>query len=235
MTVYGYLRVSSAEQARSGLGLAAQRRRITEQGNARGWGQVEWAIDDGYSAKSLDRPALADVLNRIGAGDRLVVAKLDRLSRSVLDFAQLLKRAERERWSVVVLELDLDTGTAIGTFAVNVLAAVAELERGLISERTSAALQAAKSRGKRLGVGNRHMEAAVLQQIVKLRYDGLSLARIADALNQGGVAPVRGGVKWYPSTVRSALRSHELDREAEAAGASVVSRPVSTPDGVWPA
>jgi DNA invertase Pin-like site-specific DNA recombinase len=214
VTTYAYVRVSTAEQGRSGLGLAAQRQRIEDQGRSRGWGELTWETDEGWSGKNLDRPALARLLDRITAGDRLVVAKLDRLSRSTLDFAQLLKRSGEEGWSVVVLELDLDTGTAIGHFVVSILAAVAELERGLISERTSAALQAAKARGQRLGVGNRQMTSETLEVIVGLRKSGLSMGAIAARLNGEGVPTVRGGNKWHPSTVRSALRSHELDREA---------------------
>jgi DNA invertase Pin-like site-specific DNA recombinase len=171
----------------------------------------------GLVGKNLDRPALTRLLHRITAGERLVVAKLDRLSRSTLDFAQLLKRSGEEGWSVVVL--DLDTDTAIGHFVVSILAAVAELERGLISERTSAALQAAKARGQRLGVGNRQMTAETLAVIVELRESGLSMGAIAARLNDEGVPTARGGSEWHRSTVRSALRSHELDRQA-ASGAA---------------
>jgi DNA invertase Pin-like site-specific DNA recombinase len=218
MTTYAYLRVSTLEQGRSGLGLAAQRHRIEEQARVREWGELVWEIDDGWSGKSLDRPALARLLDRITAGDRVVVAKLDRLSRSTLDFANLLKRSGDEGWSVVVLELDLDTGTAIGHFVVTILAAVAELERGLISERTSAALQAAKARGRRLGVGNRQMSGETLAAIVALREgEGLSMGAIADRLNETGIPTARGGQRWYSSTIRSALRSHELDQAAGGA------------------
>lgn len=215
MTTYGYIRVSTTEQARSGLGLAAQRTRITEQALARGWGPITWQVDDGWSGKSLDRPALAELLDRIGPGDRLVVAKLDRLSRSVQDFIGLLRRSRDEGWSVAVLELDLDTGTTMGRFVVTIMAAVAELERGLISDRTSAALQAAKANGKRLGVGNRTMSADVLAAIVQMREDeGLSMSAIANRLNAEEIPTARGGKRWYPSTVRSALGTHELDQAA---------------------
>lgn len=219
MTTYAYGRVSTAEQGRSGLGLAAQRHKIEEQARHRGWGELTWEVDDGWSGKSLDRPALTRLLDRIAAGDRLVVAKLDRLSRSTLDFVNLLRRSDDEGWSVVVLELDLDTGTAMGHFVVTVLAAVAELERRLIADRTSAALQAAKARGQRLGVGNRHMAPETLAAIVALREDGLSMGAIATRLNDEEVPTARGGAKWHPSTVRSALRSHELDQAAVAGSA----------------
>ena len=214
MTSFAYIRVSTAEQGRSGLGMEAQRRRIEERARVSDWGPLTWCVDDGWSGKSLDRPALNRILERIGPGDRLIVAKLDRLSRSVLDFVGLLGRSRDGGWSVVVLELDLDTSTAVGRFVVTTLAAVAELERGLISERTSAALQAARARGKRLGVGNRRMPLSTLHRIVELRAEGLSLAGVAMRLNDEEVPTARGGRTWHPSAVRAALRTHELDEEA---------------------
>lgn len=215
MTSYAYVRVSTAEQGRSGLGMEAQRRRIEERARISDWGALTWAVDEGWSGKSLDRPALAGILDRIGPGDRLIVAKLDRLSRSVLDFVGLLGRSRAGGWSVVVLELDLDTGTAVGRFVVTTLAAVAELERGLISERTSAALQAARARGKRLGVGNRTMPADTLARLVELREQGLSFAAVAAQLAAEGYAPARGGATWHPSAVRAAVHTHALDQEAD--------------------
>src|SRR3954471_23308146 len=107
MATHAYIRVVTAEQGGSGIGLAAQRQRIQEQADVRGWGELTWVVDDGGSGKNLDRPALSGLLDRITAGDRLVVAQLDRLSRSTLDIAHLFKRSEDEGWSVVVLELDL--------------------------------------------------------------------------------------------------------------------------------
>src|SRR4051794_29904904 len=104
MATYAYIRVFTAEQRGSGIGLAAQRQRIQEQAEARGWGELMLVVDEGESGNKLDRPALAGLLDRITAGDRLVVAPLDQLSRSTLDFAQLLKRSGDEGWSVVVLE-----------------------------------------------------------------------------------------------------------------------------------
>jgi DNA invertase Pin-like site-specific DNA recombinase len=218
MATYAYIRVFAAEQGGSGIGLAAQRHRIQEQAEVRGWGELTWAVDEGGSGNNPDRPALAGLLDRITAGDRLVVAQLDRLSRSTGDLAHLLKRSRDEGWSVVVLELDLDTSTDIGRFAVSIMVAAAELERGLISERTSQALQAAKARGKRLGVGNRHLAPETLAAIVELREVGhLSMAEIANRLDAEGIPPVRGGARWYPSTVRAALRAHVLNQQASAA------------------
>jgi DNA invertase Pin-like site-specific DNA recombinase len=89
MRVIGYVRVSTEEQALSGAGLEAQRRAITAECKRRGWELLETIEDAGYSAKDLKRPGVQEALRALEAGDAkaLVVAKLDRLSRSMLDFA----------------------------------------------------------------------------------------------------------------------------------------------------
>src|SRR5665647_134111 len=86
MKVIGYLRCSTREQAESGLGLDAQRRTISDEAGRRGW-EVVWLVDDGRSARNLNRPALRQALALLKQGEAsaLVVAKLDRLSRSVSD------------------------------------------------------------------------------------------------------------------------------------------------------
>lgn len=85
-----------------------------------------------------------------GQASVLVVSKLDRLSRSLLDFATLMDRAKREGWELVVLDLAIDTTVPSGQLVANVMAAFAEHERQLIGARTSAALQQLKAQGKRL-------------------------------------------------------------------------------------
>ena len=103
MKVVGYLRVSTREQAESGLGLDAQRRAIEAEAVRRGW-EVTWYADEGWSAATLNRPGLTLALRALKRGevDALVVAKLDRLSRSAVDFGGLLRLATRQRWAVAV-------------------------------------------------------------------------------------------------------------------------------------
>ena len=115
--VVGYIRVSTSEQADSGAGLEAQRAAITSEAVRRGWQLVHVFEDAGASGKSLnDRRGLQRALEAVEAGmaDGLVVAKLDRLSRSLLDFAGLMERAERKRWELVVLAEQFDMTTSSG-------------------------------------------------------------------------------------------------------------------------
>lgn len=212
--VIGYLRVSTEEQARSGLGMDAQRERIAQEAARRGW-KVEWVVDDGFTAGTLDRPGITAALTSLRNGDAaaLVVAKLDRLSRSLLDFAGLMERAQRERWNVVCLDLGIDLSTPQGQLMANVMASFAAYERELIRQRTRDALAALKARGARLGrpVGLPPTTRALVGQ---WRAAGATVAAIATALNTGGVATAHGGRQWYPSTVRAVLRSLALDAEA---------------------
>jgi DNA invertase Pin-like site-specific DNA recombinase len=211
--VIAYVRVSTDEQSVSGLGLADQRSTIERETQRRGWTDVEYLADEGFSAKNLTRPAISKALDALTKGEAsiLVVSKLDRLSRSLLDFASLMDRAKREGWQLVVLDLAIDTTTPSGQLMANVMASFAEYERQLIGQRTSAALQQKKAQGARLG-RPKSLDGAVARRIVALREGGKSTPVIANQLNMEAVPTARGGVRWYPSTVSGVLRSVELDR-----------------------
>ena len=212
--VIGYLRVSTEEQATSGLGLADQRVVVTREAERRGWGAVTFLVDEGYSAKNLTRPAIDEALRRLACGEAavLVVSKLDRLSRSILDFVTLMDRAKREGWSLVVLDLGIDMSTPSGSLMANVMACFAEYERRLIGARTSASLQQKKAQGARLG-RPRTLASDVTERIVRERASGASLRTITAGLMRDGVPTARGGT-WQVSTVAGVLRSAALDQEA---------------------
>lgn len=206
-TMIGYLRVSTEEQAHSGLGLDAQRETIQRYADSHGW-DIVWAEDAGVSAKSLDRPALQRALEQLHPKKRdvagIVVAKLDRLSRSVHDFSGLLALSQKRGWSVVAIDLGVDTSTPTGKLVANVMMSVAEWEREIIGARTSAAMQAAKRQGKQIGRIAEPLPTATATRLRQLRAEGLSSNRIADRLNAESVTTPRGS-RWYTSTVTSAL------------------------------
>lgn len=210
-TLIAYLRVSTEEQANSGLGLEAQRAAITAAAAGQGLEIVEWCIDEGRSAKTLDRPELNRALSAVQSGQAagLVVSRLDRLSRRLTDLLALVDRAQREGWRLVALDLGVDTATAPGRFVASMLGAVAELERNLVSERTKAALAAKKARGDRLGRPVT-LPAETRRLIADLRAEGLTLRAIGAELDRRGVPTARGGA-WAPATVAAVLRSVELD------------------------
>lgn len=213
----GYLRVSTQEQLESGAGLAAQRANILAEAARRGWGEVEFIEDAGYSARDLKRPGIQVALDALkrGRADVLVVSKLDRLSRSLVDFAGLMDRATRERWALVALDLGVDTATVSGRAVASVLAVFSQLERELVGLRTREALQQKRLAGVRLGRPSA-VDRRTRSLIRRLREDGLSYARVAAELNRRRIAPVGGGREWYGSTVRRVLMSPNFERSPSA-------------------
>lgn len=206
--VVGYIRVSTDEQAASGAGLDAQRAAIVAEAKRRGWHLFEMIEDTGYSGKSLRRPGIAAALDALAhkRADTLVVAKLDRLSRSMLDFAGLMDRATREHWTLVALDVGVDTTTPSGEAMANMMATFAQFERRLIAQRTRDALAQKRLAGVRLG-RPRQLSTEVLRRIVTARQEGLTLAAIADRLNAEAIPTAQGGKRWYASTVSKVLQT----------------------------
>lgn len=208
MQVAGYVRCSTDEQGESGAGLEAQRSAIQTECERRGWQLVEIVEDVGYSAKNLKRPGVLRLLDELDAGqfDGLVVAKLDRLSRSMLDFTGVMARAERRGWALVALDCAVDTTTPAGEAMAHVLATFAQFERRLIGQRTREALAAKRAQGVRLG-RPATIDPAVRDRIRRERKRRRSYRDIADTLNAEQVPTAQGGAQWWPSTVRAVALS----------------------------
>ena len=149
---------------------------------------------------------MQEALRVLEAGDAkaLVVAKLDRLSRSLLDFAGLMAKAQRQGWGVIALDVQVDTSTASGEAMANMLATFAQFERRLIGQRTKEALAIKKASGVRLGRPP-VVPQAVVRRIQRQRACGDSLRKIAEDLNISGVPTAQGGARWYAATVRHVL------------------------------
>lgn len=161
-------------------------------------------VDAAASGKALvGREALARALAVVQAGHAqvLIVSKLDRLSRSLLDFAEIMRRAQNEGWNLVALDLGIDLSTPAGEFLASVIASAAQWERRIIGQRTKDALAAKKASGVRLGRPG-SLPADIVQRIISERSRGTTLAVIADRLNDEGVPTAQGGLRWYPATVR---------------------------------
>jgi DNA invertase Pin-like site-specific DNA recombinase len=206
--VIAYVRVSTEEQADSRAGLDAQKAAIRAECERRGWNIVEVIEDAGYSAKDLKRPGVQAALEQLRErqADALVVAKLDRLSRSMLDFTALMARAQKERWALVALDCAVDTTTPAGEAMAHVLATFAQFERRLIGQRTREALAVKRAQGVRLG-RPASIDPKLARRIRSMRTRGLTLQAICDRLNREGVPTVRGGSTWRPTSLRAVLRS----------------------------
>src|SRR3954470_1441056 len=208
-----YVRVSTTEQAEDGASLTAQRDTLTAEAARRGW-DVEVVADEGHSAKSVDaRPGLVSALDRLDAGeaDTLLVVRVDRLSRSVADFAGLMARAKRRGWSLVALDLGVDTSTPAGDLMANVLASVAQYERLVIGQRTREGMAVRRAEGVHLGRA-RSLRDDVVAGIIQDRAAGLGPTAIARRLNDRGVPTAHGGREWRASSVSAVLRSTAAQR-----------------------
>ncbi len=223
MRAVGYIRVSSEEQATEGVSLDAQRAKVVGYSDLYGLQLVAVEVDAGASAKTLDRPALRRALGMLdrGEADGLVIAKLDRLSRSVGDWDRLIadyfgEKAGRKLWSVADA---IDTRTAAGRLVLNVLMSVAQWEREAIGERTRDALRHKIRQGERCGkvrfghdlgpdgvrLAANPAEQEALARIRTLAAEGRSLRAIAAELTRAGVPTKEGRPAWDHSTVKRIL------------------------------
>jgi site-specific DNA recombinase len=216
MRVVGYIRVSTEDQAREGVSLAAQQAKLEAYGVVKDW-TVDIIRDEGASAKHLKRPGVQRLLTLVHAGevDVVMIYKLDRLTRSVVDLDKLMKVFDKHGVALVSLQESLDATTATGRLMMNLLASVSQWEREVIGERTKDAMQHLKTQGK---VYSRPVvdDTTTLARIHTLRAQGATLQEIADALTQTGVHTARGGT-WAAATILGILRRHPLAVQREVA------------------
>lgn len=232
MKAIGYVRVSTEKQADFGVSLDAQTAKIRAMAVVQGADLVDVIVDAGESAKSLHRPGMARLLSLVDAGamDTVVIAKLDRLTRSVADLAELLKRFERRGVSLVSVADSLDTRSAAGRLVLNIMVSVSQWEREAIGERTRDAMRHKRAKGERVGTvpfGYRlaadgvNLEADGLEQgillgISDLSSKGLTTRHIAAELNRHGLT-TRRGTAWRFQYVAQAIRTGRPRRKVTAA------------------
>jgi DNA invertase Pin-like site-specific DNA recombinase len=224
MKAIGYCRVSTEEQAANGVSLDCQEEKIRAYCKAKDWDLVEVIRDEGISAKNLKRPGLQCILEKVPKRngnrgfDGLIVVKLDRLTRSVGDLAELNKLFEANKVAFVSIQESVDTSTASGKLFHNIIACLSEWERGVISERTRDALRHKRHNGQLAGetpYGFRVCDGKTLEpipeeqetltRIKNMRGCSLSYRGIADQLNHEGVVTKKGNC-WYAESVRSVLQ-----------------------------
>lgn len=217
-----YTRVSTQEQAREGYSIEEQASRLRSYCDAMGWPDHQLYTDPGFSGGSMDRPALQQLIRDVESGQitRVVVYKLDRLSRSQLDTLYLIERVFLAHGcDFVSLSESFDTGTPFGRAMIGILAVFAQLEREQIKERMTMGREARAKEGKYHGgsaapIGYDYTdgeltvyppEAMQVREIYRMYTSGVSARQIAARLAAAGMAHRRG--MWSDNTIRKALAS----------------------------
>lgn len=209
MKAIGYVRVSTEKQADHGVSLSAQAEKIKAMAVVQGVELVDVIEDAGASAGTLDRAGMKKLLALVDSGkvQTVIIAKLDRLTRSVKDLALILERFNKKGVSLVSVADSLDTGSASGRLVLNIMVSVSQWEREAIGERTRDALAHKKANGQRVGnipfgftlgaegslIPNK-AEQAVISKVADLRKSGFTLRQIADELNAQGFKTRKGGM-----------------------------------------
>ena len=216
MKAIGYVRVSTDKQAERGCSLDAQAEKIRAMTVVHGAELLDIIVDGGESAKSLQRPGMERLLALVDAKkvDAVIVAKLDRLTRSVKDLCTLLERFERRGVALISVAESLDTGSAAGRLVLNIMTAVSQWEREAIGERTREAMGHKRRQRERVGniaFGYRlaqdgvHVEADETEQAALTRIHELrgshTLREIARDLNERGLRTRRGST-WRHEYVK---------------------------------
>src|ERR1700738_59172 len=220
MKVIGYARVSTDKQAETGVSLDAQVVKIRVMAGLQG-AELFDIIVEGESVKNLNRPGMARLLALVDKRevDAVIVAKLERLTRSVHDLCELLEHFERRGVALVSVAESLDTGSAAGRLVLNIMTPVSQWEREAIGERTRDAMSHKRSNGERVGniqfgyrlcADGKHVELdpgeqAVLAEIHLLRRDGQTLRGIAATLNHRTLRTRRGSA-WRLEHVARILK-----------------------------
>ncbi len=224
MNLIGYCRVSTEEQAISGVSLDVQEEKIRAYCKVKDWDLKEIIRDEGISAKNLKRPGLQSILSRLSIRklkefDGIIVHKLDRLTRSVKDLGILNELFEKNKITFVSIQEAVDTSTATGELFHNIVMSISQWERRAISERTRDALRYKRRMGQRageipygyrLGTDKKSLipipnEQEIIKEIKNLREKGYSYEGIATTLNLREIR-TKKGKEWFPATVHSVLK-----------------------------
>jgi DNA invertase Pin-like site-specific DNA recombinase len=216
----GYVRVSTDKQADRGVSLEAQAEKIRAMAVVQGVEVSEIIVDAGESAKSLDRPGMSRLRAMANSGgvQIVIIAKLDRLTRSVKDLAELLENFQKRGVALVSVAESLDTGSAAGRLVLNIMVSVSQWEREAIGERTVCALNHKKSSRRAYNhtpygfarSGDQLTPVPAEQDVIsgaRLESErGCTYREIAARLNQSAV-PTKQGGRWHASTVHAILRN----------------------------
>ncbi|MEN2765726.1 recombinase family protein [Ornithinibacillus xuwenensis] len=223
MTVGIYIRVSTEEQAKEGFSISAQRESLKSYCYSQGWHDFKYYVDEGKSAKDMHRPILQKMIQHIQEGmlDKVLVWRLDRMTRSVRDLHEMLETFEKHNCAFVSATEPYDTSTAVGRLFITLVAAMAQWERENTGERVSMVLMEKARTGeflsqapfgfkkinKRLVVDDEQID--ILKDIISKVKSGYSIRQVSNYLNESGLTPIRG-YQWHITSILEMLKNPAL-------------------------
>ncbi|WP_144507446.1 recombinase family protein [Bacillus mycoides] len=218
-TVAIYVRVSTEEQAREGYSIPAQKERLEAYCKSQGWNDYKFFVDEGTSARSMERPQLKMVLNDVKKGkiQLILVYRLDRFTRRVKDLHEMLEFMDKYKCGFKSATEAYDTTTATGRLFITLVAAIAEWESDNSAERIKMALEEKVSGGERVGAVPygfyldeneklvKNEKAAIVKDMIEKVWNGMSASQLAFYLNK-----VNNDRNWHPNGVLRVLRNPAL-------------------------
>jgi site-specific DNA recombinase len=218
-----YIRVSTEKQANEGVSLEAQESRINAWCVANGYELAGVYVDAGISGKKMEnRPELLKALSSLKKGMALVSYSLSRLARSTKHLIEISELVSKKKGDLVSLTEKIDTTTPMGEMMFTLMAGMAQLERRMIAERTSTALQHKKATNQKYTNKTPYgfetiegrmvevqQEAEVVAEIQASRAAGNTLQAIADSLNGRGI-PTKTGKQWQPATLHYLIQRTQI-------------------------
>jgi site-specific DNA recombinase len=224
MTVGLYIRVSTEEQVREGFSISAQREKLKAFCAVQDWADYKFYVDEGISAKDTNRPQLQLMLDHIKQGmiNTVLVYRLDRLTRSVLDLYKLLEVFEKHKCSFRSATETYDTGSAMGRMFITLVAAMAQWERENLGERVRMGQIEKARQGKYSAkapfgfdktkddilIVNEDEKEVILDMIDKVK-EGYSIRQLANYLDNSGMPPIRG-YQWHMTSILTILKNPAL-------------------------
>jgi DNA invertase Pin-like site-specific DNA recombinase len=244
MAVGIYIRVSTEEQAKEGYSISAQREKLKAYCQVQDWNDYKFYVDEGISAKDTNRPQLQQMIQHIKEGliHTVLVYRLDRLTRSVVDLYKLLEIFEKHNCTFKSATEVYDTSTAIGRLFITLVAAMAQWERENLGERVrmgqiEKARQGQYSAKAPFGfdkvndklIINEDEKQVILDMIDKVK-EGYSIRQLADYINNSGIPPIRG-YRWHITSILTILKNPALygairwrDEVIEGAHEGIISK-----------
>lgn len=233
LKVYGYVRVSTEDQAKEGISLDAQKHKISQFAELHGLNLIA-IIQDIASAKTLKRAGMKILLDKVKNHETegIIVYKLDRLTRSTKDLLFLMEDHFKNIAFFSVSEA-IDTKTPFGRFFLTLSGALAQMERENTADRTASIMAYKEEKGEHIGhtpygfdilnkkLVKNNKEQAVINKILRWKREGLSLRVIAEKLNKANIPTKRGKPTWSHKTLGYLLknrRSYKKNKEEEKNG-----------------